>query len=59
MPSFSKSKGSEIWVLLLEKAYAKIFGCYERIESGNESHAFNDLTGATSKSYIFLLYFSI
>ena len=27
-PAFSKAKGGELWVLLLEKAYAKIYGNY-------------------------------
>ena len=33
--AFSRpSKSSEIWVLILEKAWAKIFGSYQRIEGG-------------------------
>jgi hypothetical protein len=31
---FSSSKSDELWVLLVEKAYAKIHGAYRQIESG-------------------------
>ena len=47
-PSFSKGNGAEIWVLLLEKAWAKIHGSYERIELGDAALTFRDLTGAPS-----------
>lgn len=36
----------EIWVLLLEKAWAKLNGNYENIERGYNSEALRDLTGA-------------
>ena len=36
----------EIWVLLLEKAWAKIFGSYQRIEGGSTGEALPALTGA-------------
>lgn len=27
-PVFSRANGPELWVLLMEKAYAKAYGCY-------------------------------
>lgn len=33
-PSFSQSNGNEMWVLLVEKAWAKIHGSFHRIVSG-------------------------
>ena len=45
-PIFSKSNGNELWVLIMEKCYAKIFGCFEDIESGWPEKAIHDLTGA-------------
>ena len=43
---FSRSNGPELWVLLLEKAYAKINKCYQNIEAGLCEEALRDLTGA-------------
>lgn len=37
---------TEIWVLLLEKAWAKRFGSYYAIDNGETEHALRDLTGA-------------
>ena len=33
-PAFSKSVGNELWVMLLEKAWAKMYTSYKRIEAG-------------------------
>lgn len=33
-PAFSQAHGAELWVMILEKVWAKIHGSYERIEAG-------------------------
>jgi calpain-15 len=50
VPIFSKAHGDELWVLLMEKAYAKIYGSYATIEGGDPAHALRDLTGAPYES---------
>ncbi len=51
--AFSRtSAGKEIWVLLLEKAWAKVFGSYQRIEGGTCDEALHPLTGCPTKNFI-------
>ena len=50
-PCFSKSKGTDIWVLLLEKAFAKLYGNYWNIDGGYQSEALYALTGAPTKYF--------
>ena len=45
---FASSKGPELWVPLIEKAFAKVHGSYGRIVAGNAAEALRDLTGAPS-----------
>lgn len=45
-PAYSKANGKELWVLLIEKAYAKVYGSYKKIEAGLTGNAIRDLTGA-------------
>ncbi len=44
------SKDWEIWVNLIEKAYAKVLGSYEAVEGGKPYQAFLFLTGFPSDS---------
>mmetsp|Transcript_12340 Transcript_12340/g.16737 ORF Transcript_12340/g.16737 Transcript_12340/m.16737 type:complete len:166 (+) Transcript_12340:237-734(+) len=48
-PAFSKAHGNELWVILLEKAWAKLHGSYERIEAGFAENVLRDLTGAPTE----------
>lgn len=48
---FSHAHGKELWVIILEKAWAKLHGSYERIIGGIAFETTRDLTGAPGFSY--------
>ena len=50
---FAKSNNKKIWVILLEKAWAKVNGGYVNIISGRAEDALEFLTGRGSLIYNF------
>ena len=48
----SRTNGNECWAILIEKAYAKLHGSYERISGGLSHDALRDLTFAPTLLYM-------
>ena len=46
MPAFAHSNGNEIWTMLIEKVWAKMYGGYANIVGGSGREVFSELTGA-------------
>jgi calpain-15 len=51
-PCFASTKNGELWVILLEKAWAKIQGTYARTEAGSPNTAAFHLIGVPNMYYL-------
>ena len=51
-PAFATGREGEIWVFILEKAWAKLHGSYARVEGGLPCFASSHLTGLPSESFL-------
>lgn len=51
-PSFVSSKSGEIWVMIIEKAYAKVYGGFNNIAGGLVDCALFDITGAPTTFFM-------
>lgn len=50
-PIFSSSKFQEIWLMILEKSWAKVHGGYLNTETGDSTEALHSLTGAPTANF--------
>jgi calpain-15 len=50
-PIFNSTKTDELWVMFLEKAWAKVHGGYMNINAGLTREALRDLTGGCAKTF--------
>ncbi|EKX41715.1 hypothetical protein GUITHDRAFT_141718 [Guillardia theta CCMP2712] len=51
VPLYTRSSDpQQIWPMLLEKAYAKMHGCYEALVTGSVTYALRDLTGGAAQA---------
>ena len=50
-PLFAKPSGRELWVLLLEKAFAKLMGSYYKMDGGHPAQAMRVFTGNSPVRY--------
>jgi calpain-15 len=50
-PLFTSCIDNEIWVMVLEKAYAKVHGSYYMLKGGFTNEALIDLTGCPTSCY--------
>ncbi len=51
MAAFTRSHESELWVMILEKAWAKVHGTFSKIEAGLTTECLHDLTGAPTRDF--------
>lgn len=51
-PAFASSRDDEMWVSVLEKAWAKLHGTYARTEGGLPCFACSHLVGVPSESFL-------
>lgn len=49
--SYSSSKKAEIWMCILEKAWAKLIGSYERAKALSPEDALEEILGIPAYSY--------
>ena len=52
-PIFSKTRSHDLWLTLLEKAYAKVHGNYHTLRGGFTAEALMDLTGCPTEVFDF------